>query len=173
MTKKHILMAPVYAVALLAIVYLTGCGSVVVSETGGGLAGAWRGKVQFTTGDYAAIKDLEFMYVFNAGGTMTESSNYDGSPPVPPAYGVWKQVGPRQFEARYEYYWTKAPANFDEIAKGGGWSPGGRGVLSQTITLSEDGNSFDSTIKYEVFDQLGKPTSAPSAANGQGLRIKF
>ena len=37
-------------------------------------------------------KDLEFMYAFNVSGTMTESSNYDAAPPVPPAYGVWKKV---------------------------------------------------------------------------------
>src|SRR5713101_6199191 len=48
------------------------------------LVGAWRGRVQFRAGPFAAVKDLEFMYVFNAGGTMTESSNYDASPPVPP-----------------------------------------------------------------------------------------
>ncbi|MBI3849973.1 MAG: hypothetical protein HY298_06735 [Verrucomicrobia bacterium] len=83
------------------------------------LVGAWRSKVQFTTGAFAAVKDLEFMYVFNAGGTMTESSNYDGAPPVPPAYGVWKKVGPRQFQAKYVFYSTKPPANFDEVSKGG------------------------------------------------------
>ena len=38
------------------------------------------------------MKDLEFMYVFNVGGTMTASSNYDGAPPVPPAYGVWRRA---------------------------------------------------------------------------------
>ncbi len=42
----------------------------------GSLVGAWRGKIQFKTGTFSTIKDLEFMYVFNAGGTMTESSNY-------------------------------------------------------------------------------------------------
>src|ERR1700694_4009129 len=172
MTKKHMLWVPVYAAALLATSFSTGCSSAM-NEAGDGLAGAWRGKVQFTTGASAAVKDLEFLYVFNAGGTMTESSNYDGSPPVAPAYGTWRRIGARQFEARYEYYWTKAPANFDEIAKGGGWSPGGRGVLWQTITISGDGNSFDSTIKYEVFDRQGKPTEAASAATGQGLRIRF
>src|SRR5215831_20302329 len=71
------------------------------------LVGAWRGSVQFSSGSLAAIKDLEFMYVFNAGGTMTESSNYDGAPPVPPAYGVWQLVADREYEAKYIYYWTK------------------------------------------------------------------
>jgi hypothetical protein len=55
----------------------------------GGLPGSWRSKVQFEDGAFASIKDLEFMYVFNAGGTLTESSNYDGAPPVPPAYEIW------------------------------------------------------------------------------------
>ena len=88
------------------------------------LVGEWRAQLQFTSGAFASIKDLEFMYVFNQGGTMTESSNYDASPPVPPAYGIWRKVGAREFEAKYEFYVTKAPATFDEIAKGGGWGPG-------------------------------------------------
>lgn len=142
-------------------------------ESGDDLTGAWRGGVQFTTGAFATTKDLEFMYVFNAGGTMTESSNYDAAPPVAPAYGIWRKTGERQYEAKYMYYWTKAPTTFDEIAKGGGWSPGGHGVLSQKITLSADGDAFESTIKYEVFDQQGKPTEAASEANGKGVRLKF
>src|SRR4051812_3339242 len=54
------------------------------------LEGAWRSRVQFSSGDFAPVKDLEFLYVFNRGGTMTESSNYDSLPPSPPAYGVWR-----------------------------------------------------------------------------------
>ena len=61
------------------------------------LVGEWRAQLQFTSGAFASIKDLEFMYVFNQGGTMTESSNYDASPPVPPAYGIWRKVGNREF----------------------------------------------------------------------------
>src|SRR5437867_672176 len=97
------------------------------------LVGAWRGKVQFKSGSFAGMKDLEFMYVFNAGGTMTESSNYDGAPPVPPAYGIWRKTGPRQFEARYEFYSTKAPS-LDDLSKGRGWMPAGHGVLMEKIT---------------------------------------
>ena len=161
-----------FTAVLLAGFWLTGCQTDRgVVDTG--LTGAWRGKVQFKTGAFAAVTDLEFMYAFNAGGTMTESSNYDASPPVAPAYGVWRKVGPRQFEARYAYYWTKAPANFDEIAKGGGWSPGGHGVLTQKISLAEDGNSFASVIIYEVFDQQGRPTEGSSEASASGERMKF
>jgi hypothetical protein len=170
--KKRTLVALGLAAALWASFGMTGC-QTAGNTAADGLTGAWRGKVQFKTGAFAAVTDLEFMYVFNAGGTMTESSNYDASPPVPPAYGVWRKTGARQFEAKYAYYWTKAPVNFDEIAKGGGWSPGGHGVLTQTITLGEDGNSFTSEIRYEAFDQQGKPTEPSSAASAVGARINF
>jgi hypothetical protein len=165
--KIHLLIA-----VLLVSFVVAACSRDRV-ETNAPIVGAWRGTVQFTTGAFAATKDLEFMYVFNVGGTMTESSNYDGSPPVPPAYGVWRKVGERKYEAKYAYYWTKPPANFDEIAKGNGWAPGGHGVLSQEITLSADSNSFESTIRYQVFDQSGKPTEKESVATAKATRMGF
>jgi len=113
------------------------------------------------------------MYVFNVGGTMIASSNYDGSPPVPPAYGVWRRVGERKYEGKYAYYWTKPPSSLDEITKGNGWAPGGHGVLSQEITLSTDGNSFESTIRYQVFDQTGKQTEKESVATAKATRMEF
>ena len=113
------------------------------------------------------------MYVFNAGGTLTESSNYDGAPPVPPAYGVWKQSGPRKFEATYSFYMTKAPGTFDDIAKGGGWSPAGRGVLTEKITLSDDGKSFKSTITYAAFDTARSPVEGGGEGTGEGVRMGF
>ncbi len=161
---------------LMIALHTSSCTTVINAKTetpSDELVGAWKGQVQFKTGAFAAVKDLDFLYVFNAGGTMTESSNYDAMPPVTPAYGAWKKTGPKQYETRYVYYWTKPPAALDEITKGGGWAPGGHGVLTQKITLSDDGNSFDSTIKYEVFDQAGKPTDPTSEASARGVRIKI
>ena len=113
------------------------------------------------------------MYVFNVGGTLTESSNYDAAPPVPPAYGVWREVGPKQFEARYLFYITKPPARFEEITGGGGWLPAGHGVFTERIHLADDGKSFESTITYEVFDQSGQPAAGGGTATGRGVRIDF
>ncbi|HTQ01569.1 MAG TPA: hypothetical protein VMN56_19790 [Casimicrobiaceae bacterium] len=135
------------------------------------LAGAWRSQVRFTGGALSGMKDLEFMYVFNAGGTMTESSNYDGAPPVPPAYGVWKSTGPRKYEAKYVFYVTKPPASFEDVAKGGGWLPVGHGVLSERITLSADGNSYRSTISYAAFDRNGNPVEGSGEGDGTATRI--
>ena len=137
------------------------------------LVGAWRASVQFKNGAFSAVKDLEFMYAFNPGGTMTESSNYDASPPVPPAYRVWRRVQPRQYEAKYVFYLTKAPKAFEEIAGGGGWSPGGTGVLVEKISLSEDGKTFTSTISLDLFDEAGKPTESGGQAESQAVRIAF
>ena len=137
------------------------------------LAGAWEGKVQFTSGAFAEAKDLEFMYAFAAGGTMTESSNYDAIPPVPPAYGVWKQVGIRKYEAKYRFYQSKAVSSADELVKGGGWAPDGYGTLAQKITLSADGNSFESTITLELFNKDGKRMPGGGQATADGKRIHF
>ena len=165
---------------LLVLIALLGVGcrpqpqQAATSDTAASdFVGEWRAKLQFTSGAFAPIKDLEFMYVFNQGGTMTESSNYDASPPVPPAYGIWRKVGAREYEAKYEFYVTKPPATFNEIAKAGGWGPAGRGVFLERITLSEDGGSFTSKIKYDQFDTAGKPAEGGGEATGQGVKLTF
>ena len=134
------------------------------------LVGAWRSHISFSSGPFAAIKDLEFMFVFHAGGTLTESSNYDAAPPVPPAYGVWRKTGEGKYEAHYEFYVSKAPPTTAELPNG--WLPAGRGAFDETITLSSDGRSFTSTIRYQGFDAVGQATDKGDA-NGQGARMDF
>jgi hypothetical protein len=136
------------------------------------LIGAWRSTIQFETGAFAEIKDLQFMYVFNAGGTLTESSNYDGAPPVPPAYGVWRMIGPNVFEARYEYFST-APSESAAFLKGAGWPPSGVGVFTERIEVSLDAQTFASTIRYEAFNMRGEPLEGGGEARGTGARIGF
>lgn len=155
---------------LIAALVLAGCSS---RSTGSPLRGAWESHVQFTSGAFATIKDLRFAYVFNAGGTMTESSNYDGAPPVPPAYGIWRETGPNKYQAKYLFYITKAPATFQDITAGGGWLPTGHGVLTENITLGADGNSFESTIHFDAFDMSGKPATGGGDATTHGTRITF
>jgi hypothetical protein len=134
------------------------------------LVGAWRSSIQFESGALAAVKGFEFLYVFNQGGTMTESSNYDSAPPVPPAYGVWRAVGPNAFEARYDFF-TTTPASADAFKAGAGWVPSGRGVLTERIQLSDDGHAFTSTIRYEPLNAKGEP--APGAGQGKGRAVRL
>ena len=167
-----------WALTMSTVLVASACGTVRSPASGvsverDSLVGAWRSQVRFNGGVLADMKDLEFMYVFNAGGTMTESSNHDGAPPVPPAYGVWRKRGPRQFEASYAFYITRAPETFADIAKGGGWPPAGRGILTESITLADDGRSFQSTIIYSAFDQAGKPVQGGGEGAGAGARMGF
>lgn len=160
------------AALLLAGSLASGCaGNIKAEDTR--LAGAWHGHLKGTSGWLAAMKDLQFMYVFNKDGTMTESSNYDAYPPGPPAYGVWQKTGPRRFDAKYEVFLTKAVGITDEIAKGNGWSPNGYGILRETLTLSEDGNAFDSTLRFELYDAQGKPVDGGGTATNHAVRIRF
>ncbi|MGH8222399.1 MAG: hypothetical protein ACREQZ_05440 [Woeseiaceae bacterium] len=161
----------VFLSALTAALLITGCTTARPVQSAP-LVGAWRSSLQFETGAFAAIKDLEFMYVFNAGGTLTESSNYDGAPPVPPAYGVWRAVGPNEFEAKYEYFST-APSDPDAIMKGAGWLPSGRGVFTERIKLADDAQTFTSTIRYDALGLRGEPTEGGGEAKGRAVRIPF
>jgi hypothetical protein len=136
------------------------------------LVGAWRSKMQFKGGRSRASRILSSC-TSSSGGTMTESSNYGGAPPVPPAYGVWRGVGPGEFEAKYEYYATRPPAGVADLTGGGGWLPAGRGVLVERIRMSAAGDSFTSTIRYEALDAAGRPVPGGGEAEGRAGRIGF
>jgi len=137
------------------------------------LAGAWRSQVTFRDGALVGAKGLEFLYVFAAGGTLTESSNYDGAPPVPPAYGVWRRTGPNRYEARYLFFTTEPPAEWSAVAAGGGWNPAGYGELRETIQLAADGRSFTSTLALALFDRTGKAVDGGGSGSGRATRIGF
>jgi len=172
--KKHNVILIILSIGILVMVFTVTPFSIEKNvPADDDIVGAWKGKVQFTTGAFASVKDLEFMWVFNEGGTLTESSNYDGAPPVPPAYGIWRKTGDRQYEARYEFYWTKVPSDFEELTKGSGFSPAGYGVLWEKITLSFDGKSYKSSIKYDGFDQTGKQINFGDQADAEVKRMEF
>jgi hypothetical protein len=154
----------------MALPAVLGCNSALPPQSP--LVGAWRSSVQFQSGSFAAIHDLQFMYVIHADGTLTESSNHDAAPPVPPAYGVWRAIRPGEFEARYEFFIT-GPSSPREFANGAGWMPSGRGVLTERIRLSDDGNAFRSTIRYEALDPSEKPAPGGGSGEGRGERIRL
>lgn len=175
---RRIVPLALIAVLAIALCCASGCSASISSGRHGGheesdLTGAWRSKIRFSSGAFASIEDLEFLYVFNEGGTMTESSNYDGAPPVAPAYGVWRKSGSRQYEARYTFFATKPPGSWDEIENGSGWLPSGSGTFMEIITLSDDRKTFTSRITYEAFGPDGKSAPGGGAAVGTGARMGF
>ncbi len=170
-----------FTLLMLSAVLITGCANApssqaIASTDRGQLVGAWRAKVVFRTGPLAEMKALEFLYSYNAGGTMTESSNYDeAANSSPPAYGVWRQIDPRTFETKYVFYTTKAPGPGDGAPNGSDWWPAGHGVLTETITLSADGQTYHSTVKLNTFDKGGAPIAGAGSGEGTGAgsRIVF
>ena len=138
------------------------------------LTGAWRASIDVKSGALTEAKGLEFMYVFNSDHTLSESSNYDAAPPVPPAYGVWRSVpgSGAVFEAKYEFF-TTAPSPQEEFKSGAGWLPSGRGVFTERITVAPDGRTFTSAIRYELHDPMGAAIEGGGEATGRGVRIDF
>ena len=166
--------------AVSAAVAIAGCANTPVSQTTkspdpGLLEGAWNSKISFRTGAFAPVKDLEFLYAYNAGGTMTESSNYDeAANSSPPAYGIWKQTAPGKFETKYLFFMTRPPDPKTGEPKSGDWWPAGHGELTETITLSGDGQTYTSTIKVASFDRADKPIAdGGGEGTGSGTRITF
>lgn len=172
-TFSHLSAGAVISILILSACARSGSAPADAIHLSDSLEGAWRSQIRFESGALASMKDLEFMYAFNQGGTMTESSNYDAAPPVPPAYGAWRSTGPRQFDAQYVFYMTAAPKKLEEVTGGGGWRPAGFGVLNEHIQLSQDGQTYTSTIQYLPFDTQGKPTDGAGRAQGSGKRIGF
>ena len=162
-----------------AALLLTGCENnspspMHVSAASGMLVGAWRSHIIFRSGPLVEMKGLEFLYAYNAGGTMTESSNFDeASNSSPPAYGVWREINPHTFETKYLFYTTQVPGPGDGAPSNSDWWPAGHGVITETITLSDDGKTYASTIKLTTFDRAGKPIAGESDGTGAGVRIDF
>ena len=48
-----------------------------------------------------------------------------------------------------------------------------RWFFVEKITLSADGKSFTSKIKYDQFDTAGKPAEGGGVATGKGVRLAF
>lgn len=161
------------ALFALALLSLAGCARAPEHAASPTLVGAWRSSVRFSGGVLAGVRDLEFLYVFNAGGTMTESSNYDGSPPVPPAYGEWRRSGAGKFESKYTFFTTRPPSDLKTLATGGGWLPAGSGVLTERIELAADGRSYEATMTLELFDEAGKPVAGGGEATVRARRAGF
>lgn len=166
-------------VLLVAVLITMACDNgqpaqMSVSADRGMLVGAWRSKIVFQNGPLAEMKDLEFLYAYNAGGTMTESSNYDeAANSSPPAYGVWKQTDGKRFETKYVFYTTRAPGPGDGAPSSSDWWPSGHGVLTETITLADDGQTYVSAIKLVTYDRSGAPIAGSGEGTGAGTRIGF
>lgn len=135
---------------------LLGAGALLTPSPAGadaadrpGLPGAWRASVTIDNGPFAGA--LQFLLVYDSGGGMVESSNFDEATPVPPAYGSWASNGSRTFRSTYIFFTTKPPEDPSTLANAG-WSFSGTGKFREQITLARDGESYLSLLYYQLYD---------------------
>jgi hypothetical protein len=166
-------------IAIACALSLSGCGAGTPPRGGTSaedalLVGAWRSQIHAQEGPLAEMKELEFLYSYNAGGTMTESSNYDeAANSSPPAYGVWRRLEARKFETKYVFFTTRASSSGDGAPTTTDWWPDGHGELTETITIADDGQTYASTIRLTMFDRTGAPVGGVHEGTGAGRRIGF
>jgi hypothetical protein len=132
------------------------------------LEGGWRSRVTFTSGPFKG-RPFQFLITYSAGGGMIESSNYDESPPVPPAYGSWGRTGQNAFKSTY-IFWTTKPVAAGDAAKG--WTFSGSGILSESITIAGTGDAYTSTISYQLYDTSDNPLPG-QAGNGSATASRI
>ena len=140
------------AIALLACMACGG-GNKPAAAKAQSLEGAWRSHVTFTSGPFKGVP-FQFLITYAAGGGLVESSNFDESPPVPPAYGSWGRTGANAFKSTYIFWTSKAAAPGDATK---GWTFSGSGILSENIRLSSTGDSYTSGIAYQLYDAKDQP----------------
>ena len=118
--------------------------------------------LQFTSGAFAPAKDLEFMYVLNLGrhhDRVVVRRRRASRCRRPTESGG--RSDPREFEAKYEFYVTKAPAAFAEIAKGSGVESGGDGGVRRA-DCAFGGRPFRSPRRSSTIRHHTPPASRPS-----------
>mgnify|MGYP003693612545 CR=1 FL=1 len=94
---------------------------------------------------------------------MTESSNYDGAPPVPPAYGVLAQDGPRRIRTEIRVLLDRHLRRSRPSSRAQAGCLPAAAVFTETIKLAADGQSFTSTMRHEAFDAKGNPADGGTA----------
>jgi hypothetical protein len=152
------------AVVLIAI-SLIAC---TQAPTPSPMKGAWESHVAFTGGALRADEESAISLCLQRRRNDDRVIELRRRPPDPPAYGVWKEVSPNRFQLKYIFYVTKPPSRFEELVGGQGWLPNGHGVITEDITLSADGNSWQSKIHWDAFDMDGKPAWAEATERLQG-----
>ena len=145
----------VEAVLLAAALAGLGCagqGPVSQPSQARGLVGAWEVTSSRTSG---VGKNL---LTFSSDGTFFRSG--DTHPVLSGAHGAWKEAAPRVYQASYVAF------TFDSAGK---WVGVNRNNLE--IRVSDDGNSFQGSVKSSVRD-LQENVLRSGTASLRGSRIQ-
>ena len=126
-----------------------------ISTGGQSLEGTWIAQVSMP-GGALALFEL---------GTYHANGSYSGAN-VNPLHtdhkGVWLRVGDRKFVATYMFFTHDDKGVFNGIVK-----------ARASVTISEDGNSYDSMVERVIMDTSGKELSVTTGIRGHSVRMEL
>jgi hypothetical protein len=124
-----------------------------ISSAGQSLEGTWIAQVAMPGGALALFEV----------GTYHSDGSYSGAN-VNPLHtthkGVWMRVGDRKFAFTFMFFTHDDKGGFNGIVKARG-----------SVTLSEDGKSYDSVVERVVMDTSGKELSVTPGITGHSVRM--
>jgi hypothetical protein len=127
-----------------------------ISIRGQSLEGTWIAQVAATPGGPVALFEV---------GTYHADGSYSGAN-VNPAHtthkGVWLRIGDRKFVFTFMFFTHDDKGVFNGIVKARG-----------TVILSEDGNSYDSTVERVIMDASGNQLSVTPGIRGHSVRMNL
>lgn len=101
----------------------------------------------------------EAFQTWNTGGTEVHNPNVDprgGSV----CLGAWIEAAPQTFKLTHRVWLYDANGNFQAI-----------GHLTESLTLSDRGNTHSGTFTLQAFDAEGNPLGGPAVGTVIGERI--
>jgi len=126
-----------------------------ISTQAQSLEGTWIAQVALPGGALALFEV----------GTYHSDGSYSGAN-VNPSHtthkGVWLRVGDRRFVATYMFFTHDDKGVFNGIVK-----------ARASVTLAEDGKSYDSVVERVVMDTSGKELSVTPGITGHSVRMEL
>jgi hypothetical protein len=154
-------------IALGAALFVPSSSAFAQSEDSGsarGLEGTWL--IHLTPRDCAtntAGPTFPALLTFARGGTMTETTASPAFQPSQrsPGHGTWRKTAAGTYLTHDEAF----------ILFSGGPFAAGMQIISHTITLSRDGNSFGSVATSQYYDTAANPLGPTNCATALGVRV--
>jgi hypothetical protein len=155
-------MKSLVACLMIAIVLCLALPTSNAQENNGGqIEGTWKVQVTVRNCQNAAeIRTFPAMLSFAAGGTLTGTSTVLPLAARGGDLGIWQFNGHSSYSAVSEAFLFNGPTWFQTQR------------LTQSITLSQDANSFTSDAKTEFFDTSGNSVST-GCATAVATRMTF
>ena len=128
------------------------------------LVGAWQ--VDVAIGPCSLPQPVAFFSAYNTfhqGGTLSDF-NWIPAGFRSPGHGVWRHIGQRQYESRFQFF------RYDQPAPA---TASGRQDVRVRITLDRDGDHYTGEVAAQQTDLAGNPAGPPLCGDAVGTRLRL